>query len=122
MRVYQFRHPSLQTLLRKQRHFFAGDAAGEALAAGEAVVVAPLAGLAEAAGLAAGDAAGDAGGAAAGFAAGEGCFIGDAPSLTTDEVPKPGMEKSRARNMKIIAATTVAFSSGFWAPRGPKAV
>jgi hypothetical protein len=108
--------------IQKQCYFFAG----EALAAGEAVVEAPLAGLAEAAGLVAGEAAGDAAGepegAAAGFEAGVGCFNGEGPSLTTEEVPKPGMEKSKARNIKIIAATTVAFSSGFCAPRGPNAV
>jgi hypothetical protein len=47
----------------------------------------------------------------AGFDAGVGC--GAAPSSTTERVPIPGSEKTSARNIKIIAATTVAFSSGF---------
>ena len=34
----------------------------------------------------------------------------------------PGKEKSSANSIKTIAETTVAFSSGFCAPRGPKAV
>ena len=93
MRVYQFRHPSL----KRTCDYFAGEDAG----------------LAEAAGLAAaeGEAAGLAVGAAAGFDAGVGC--GDEPSSTTERVPIPGSEKSNARNIKIAAATTVAFSSGF---------
>jgi len=71
------------------------------------------AGLGEAAGLAAaeGEAAGLAVGAAAGFEAGVGC--GAAPSSITERVPIPGSSKISARNIKIIAATTVAFSSGF---------
>jgi hypothetical protein len=53
---------------------------------------------------------------------GDGC-VGAAPSRTTELGPlNPGSEKSKARNMKIIAAMTVAFSRGFCAPRGPKAV
>jgi len=93
VRVYQFRHPSLKITC----HYFAGEAAG----------------LADAAGLAAaeGEAAGLAAGAVAGFEAGVGG--GDAPSSTTERVPIPGSEKTSARNIKIIAATTVAFSSGF---------
>ena len=93
MRVYQFRHPSL----KRTFHYFDGEAAG----------------LAEVAGLAAaeGEAAGLAVGAAAGFEAGVGC--GAAPSSTTERVPIPGSEKISARSIKIIAATTVAFSSGF---------
>ncbi len=86
------------------------SAAGLAAAAGEA------AGLA----LAFGEASGVAEGAVAGLLAGTGA-CGE-PSLTTELVPKPGSEKSSARNMKMIAAITVAFSSGFCAPRGPNAV
>ena len=93
MRVYQFRHPSL----KRTYSYFAGEAAG----------------LAEAEGLAAaaGEADGLAAGAVAGFDAGVGC--GDAPSSTTERVPSPGSSKISARSIKIIAATTVAFSSGF---------
>ena len=97
MRVYQFRHPSLKRTWR----YFEGEAAGLAAAVGEA------AGLASAAGETAGLAAG----AVAGLDAGEGC--GDAPSSTTECVPSPGSEKISASNIKSIAATTVAFSSGF---------
>jgi hypothetical protein len=83
--------------LKRTCHYFAGEAVG----------------LAEAAGLAAaaGEADGLTVGAVAGFDAGVGC--GDAPSSTTERVPIPGSEKSSARNIKIAAATTVAFSSGF---------
>jgi len=35
---------------------------------------------------------------------------------------KPGREKRRAKTIKSIAAMIVAFSRGFCAPRGPKAV
>ena len=91
MRVYQFRHPSLKRFCR----YFEGEAAG--LAAGLAAAV--------------GEAAGLAAGAVAGLDAGEGC--GDAPSSTTECVPIPGSEKISASNIKSIAATTVAFSSGF---------
>jgi hypothetical protein len=98
--------------LKRTHHYFAGEAAGEA------VVPAPLAGLA----AAVGEAAGDAVGAAAGMEAGDGVVEGAALSSTTDFVPIPGSEKISAISMKIIAATTVAFSSGFWAPRGPNAV
>jgi hypothetical protein len=93
VRVYQFRHPSL----KRTCDYFAGEDAG----------------LGEAAGLAAaeGEAAGLAVGAAAGFEAGVGC--GAAPSSITERVPIPGSSKISARNIKIIAATTVAFSSGF---------
>jgi hypothetical protein len=97
VRVYQFRHPSL----KRTCHYFAGEAAGLAAAEGEA------AGLA----AAEGEAAGLAVGAAAGFVAGVGC--GDAPSSITERVPIPGSSKISARSIKIIAATTVAFSSGF---------
>ncbi len=97
MRVNQFRHPSL----KRTRRYFAGEAVGLAAAAGEA------AGLA----AAVGEAAGLTVGAAAGLEAGVGVAEGD--SSTTDSVPIPGSEKSSARNIKIIAATTVAFSSGF---------
>jgi hypothetical protein len=105
-------------------YFFAGEAAGEALASGEGLVdAAPSFGLS--AGLA--DAAGDASrlalgaGAAAGFDAGCGVADGE-PSPTTDPDPKPGSENNNARNIKIAAAMIVAFSSGFCAPRGPNAV
>jgi hypothetical protein len=89
VRVYQFRHPSLKRTCR----YFAGEAAGLGEAAGEA------AGLAE--------------GATAGKEVGEGLGAGDEPSSTTECVPIPGSEKTSARSIKIIAATTVAFSSGF---------
>jgi hypothetical protein len=103
VRVYQFRHPSL----KRTYHYFAGEAAGEV--AGEAVVPEPLAGLA----AAVGEAAGVAVGAVAGLEAGDGWVAGDALSSTTDCVPIPGSEKTSAMNIKIIAAITVAFSSGF---------
>ena len=92
--------------------FWAGDAAGEAtgLAAGLADVTGDAAGLT----LAAGE--------AAGLGEGEGCVV-TAPSRTTELGPlNPGSEKSKARNIKTMAAITVAFSRGFCAPRGPKAV
>ena len=71
--------------------------------------------MAEAAGLAAavGEVAGLAVGAVAGLEAGDGRGEGDEPSSTTERVPIPGSEKTSARNIKIIAATAVAFSSGF---------
>jgi hypothetical protein len=83
--------------LKRTYHYFAGEAAG----------------LAEDAGLAAaeGEAVGLAAGAVAGFEAGVGC--GDAPSSITERVPIPGSSKISASNIKINAATTVAFSSGF---------
>lgn len=59
-----------------------------------------------------GEAVGVAVGTVAGLDAGDGVAV-EEPSSTTDSVPIPGSEKSSARNMKIIAATTVAFSSGF---------
>jgi len=44
-------------------------------------------------------------------------------SLTTElGALYPGIEKISASIIKMIAATTVAFSSGFCAPRGPNAV
>jgi hypothetical protein len=89
--------------LKRTHHYFAGEAAGEA------VVPAPIAGLA----AAVGEAAGDAVGAVAGLEAGDGVAEGDALSSTTDCDPIPGSEKISAMSMKIIAATTVAFSSGF---------
>jgi hypothetical protein len=105
VRVYQFRHPSLKRICR----YFEGEAAG--LAAGLAAAVGEAAGLAAGLASAAGEAAGLAAGAVAGLDAGEGC--GDAPSSTTECVPIPGSEKISASNIKSIAATTVAFSSGF---------
>ena len=118
-------------------HFFgaaAGDAAGEAFAVaafaaglGDALAP-PGAGLADAAALApaAGEAAGlalaagETDGLAAG--AGVGTVEAAAPSRTTDFGPlKPGKEKSSAISINVMAAITVAFSSGFCAPRGPKA-
>ena len=99
VRVYQFRHPSLKRTI----YYFAGEAAGEA------VVSAPLAGLA----AAVGEAAGVAVGVGAGLEPGAGWVGGDALSSTTVCVPIPGSEKISARSIKIIAATTVAFSSGF---------
>jgi len=82
------------------------------LASGEAFVSAPLAaGLAEAAGL--GETVGVAEGTVAGLDAGDGWAAGAWPSPTTEYDPNPGSEKISARSIKISAATTVAFSSGF---------
>jgi hypothetical protein len=89
--------------MKRTIYYFAGEAAGEAVAP------APLAGLA----AAVGEAAGVAVGAVAGLEAGDGVVEGAALSSTTDCVPIPGSEKISARSIKIIAATTVAFSSGF---------
>jgi hypothetical protein len=89
--------------LKRTCHYFAGEAAG----------LGEVAGLAPTAGEVAGEAAGLAEGAAAGKEVGEGLGEGDSPSLTTECVPIPGSEKISARSIKIIAATTVAFSSGF---------
>ena len=99
-----------------QYHFFAGEAAGftDTLVLGEA--------CGEASGLAETLALGD--GLTATLAAGAGVGI-VAPdlSLTTDDGPlNPGNENNRASSMKIAADTIVAFSRGFCAPRGPKAV
>jgi len=81
-------------------------------------VVAP--GLADAAGLAVVD------GAAAGKAKPPGDGVGcwrPGLSETTELGPlTPGKEKSKASSIKSAAATAVAFSNGFCAPRGPKAV
>jgi hypothetical protein len=96
-------------------YFFAGD--GEAFAVGLADAVGD--------GLTLGAAVGETLGAAAGSAvAGEGDGVAVAPeSLTTDRGPvMPGNEKISASSIKTIAAMIVAFSSGFCAPRGPKAV
>jgi hypothetical protein len=93
-------------------YFFSGDATGEAAGFdgvdGEAAGSAPPAGGTE--------------GEAAGLGEGEGWVA--APLSRTTELGSntPGSEKSSARNIKSAAATTVAFSSGFCAPRGPKAV
>jgi hypothetical protein len=67
--------------------------------------------------------AGDAEGEAAGLGEGEG-WVAAAPLSRTTELGSntPGSEKSSAKNIKIAAAIIVAFSSGFCAPRGPKAV
>lgn len=97
--------------------YFLGEAAGEGEAFASAAAFGLAAGLAEAAGDASGDAEGAAAG--AGVEAGVGAVP---PSRTTVLVPNPGNENSKARNMKIAAAMIVAFSSGFCAPRGPKAV
>ena len=105
-------------------YFFAGEAAGEAFGASFFVssAFAELA-VGEAAVLAAGEAAaGAADGAAAGTeAAGEGVGAGASP---TTELPpeRPGKEKIKANSINKTAATIVAFSSGFCAPRGPNAV
>jgi hypothetical protein len=67
----------------------------------------------------------DAGTEGEGFAAGDGEGWAAPPSLSlTTELGElnPGMEKISANTIKIMAATTVAFSSGFCAPRGPNAV
>lgn len=86
------------------------------------------AGVALAAGLAEGATEGEAVGAVAGAteAAAEGDGDGDedaGTSFTTERGPvTPGSENSSASNIKIPAEIIVAFSSGFCAPRGPKAV
>jgi hypothetical protein len=90
-------------------YFFSGDATGEAagldVADGEAAGSAPPAGE------------------AAGLGEGEGWVAAPPLSRTTELGSNtPGSEKSSARSINIPAATTVAFSSGFCAPRGPKAV
>jgi hypothetical protein len=94
-------------------YLFSGDGVGEAT------------GLDEADGEAAGSAppTGETEGEAAGLGDGEGWVVAAPPSRTTELGPiTPCSEKSSARNIKIAAATIVAFSSGFCAPRGPKAV
>ena len=100
-------------------YFFAGAAEGEAfgssffagLATGEAAA------LAEAVGEASGEvvaAGADAVGAGVGVATGS-------PTIERPPVT-PGKENPKANSMKAMAATIVAFSKGFCAPRGPKAV
>jgi hypothetical protein len=121
-RVFAIRH-----IARSKRYFFSGAADGEAfgasfcagLAAGEAAALAEAAGEAEASGEAAGEVA-----AAGAEAAGDGVGVGvSTGSPTTDRPPvTPGKENNNANSMKMIAATIVAFSNGFCAPRGPKAV
>ena len=132
MRVYQFRHiPKTQIFKLATSYFFAGE--GEAfassffagLAAGEAAALAEAAGEADAAGEAeaSGEAAGEV--AAAGAdATGEGVGVEvSTGSATTVRPPvTPGKENNNANTMKVIAATMVAFSKGFCAPRGPNAV
>src|ERR1043166_9960499 len=113
--------PPLRPSLARQTnspYFCVGEAEGDAagLVAGLVVAV----GLADAAGLAVVD------GAAAGSAKppgdGDGCTT-PGLSLTTERGPvTPGREKSKASSIKSAAATAVAFSNGFCAPRGPKAV
>lgn len=110
-------------------YFFSGEAAGEAF--GSSGLAAPAVGEAdaldagEADALAAGeaDAAGEV--AAAGAdAVGEGVGVAVSTGSPTTELPPvtPGKEKINANSIKMIAATMVAFSKGFCAPRGPKAV
>ena len=81
--------------------------------------------MGEAAGDPEGDAPVDAGTEGKGLAVGDGVGWDVPPSLSlTTELGEliPGMEKTSAKIIKRIAATTVAFSSGFCAPRGPNAV
>ncbi len=111
-----FRHvPTNYTKLSKF-YFFAGATEGEAFDSSFLVSVA---------GLAAGevDAAGEvvaAGTEAAGEGVGVAVSIG---SPTTERPPvTPGKEKSKANSINVMAAIIVAFSKGFCAPRGPKAV
>lgn len=103
-------------------YFFAGELEGAGvvadLASGDAAGLAEVEAAGDASGLAL--AAGEAAGEAAGLAAGIGCAAG-APSPITVLTPKPGIEKINANNMNVAANTTVAFSSGFCGPRGPKA-
>ena len=108
VRVYQFHHFGTKEALTGQG-FFCGEVDGDAT------------------GCAVGDTTGEAvteGTAAAALAAGDGNGKGAAGrSLTTDEgLLIPGRANTSARNMKIAAEITVAFSSGFCSPRGPKAV
>ncbi len=107
------------------RYFFAGEAL--ALAAGLALVAPAFAlaaalGEAEAAGET--EVAGDAEVAAAAEADGEGVGVAVSTGAVTTERPPviPGKEKIIANNIKMTAAVIVAFSKGFCAPRGPKAV
>jgi len=102
--------------LTRTAYFLSGEAAGDGEAA--VLVSGDAAGLAEDEGEAAGLplAAGEAAGLAAGIGA-----EGAAPSRMTVLTPNPGIEKSSARNIKTAAKITVAFSSGFCGPRGPKA-
>lgn len=93
--------------MKTRPHFFCG------VAEGVAVGLAPALGLAAADGAAAGSAS---------EGAGDGCAVAGR-SVTTERGPViPGKEKIKAKNMKITAATIVAFSKGFCAPRGPNAV
>jgi hypothetical protein len=126
-RVFAIRH-----IASSKGYFFSGAADGDAfgasffgssfcagLAAGEAAALAEAAGEAEASGEAAGEVA-----AAGADAAGDGVGVGvSTGSPTTDRPPvTPGKENNSANSIKMIAATIVAFSNGFCAPRGPKAV
>jgi hypothetical protein len=96
-------------LMRSGSYFFSGDAAGLTEGAGDAAGTAPP--------------TGEAAGEPAGLADGDGCVVAAPLSRTTELGPNtPGNEKSNASNIKSTAATIVAFSSGFCAPRGPKAV
>ena len=98
--------------------------AGAVLAAGLAAALELALGAtaAEATGdAAAGDAEGKvvaagADAAGAGVAVSTGSFTTELPPVT------PGNEKIKASNIKITADAMVAFSNGFCAPRGPKAV
>lgn len=87
------------------RYFFVGDGETETFAAGLAPIVGKPVGLLVA--------AGEALGAATGLVEAGGGVTGELLSRTTEFVPTPGSENSRARNIKMTAETTVAFSSGF---------
>ena len=100
VRVYQFHHFGN---IDFPYDFYLGEGAGEAEG------TAPLDVGPEGAGVATGD--------------GEGLLVPPSLSLTTElGALYPGIEKISASIIKMIAATTVAFSSGFCAPRGPNAV
>ncbi len=115
VRVYQFHH--IPENENSPPYFFAGEAAGAA--AGFATGLALAVGLITTDGATLGATAGTD---AAGDGEGDGVVVVP-ESLTTERGPlTPGNEKSSARNMKVNAATIVAFSSGFCAPRGPNAV
>jgi hypothetical protein len=103
-----------------QCRYFRGEAAGEGevVAAGFAPAFGLAAGLAAAAGLALASGLAEAAGEGEAASAG----VGEGGARTTEFVPNPGSENNNARNIKIPAAMIVAFSSGFCAPRGPKAV
>jgi hypothetical protein len=115
-----FRHVPTNYISLSKRYFFSGAAEGEAFGSSFAGLAASeAAGNPDAAGEAAGEVA-----TAGTDAMGEGVGVGVSTGSPTTERPPvtPGNEKINASSINKIAATIVAFSSGFCAPRGPKAV